>query len=407
MQKTKLLIISLYYPPVQSIASNRIASFTKYLNPDMFDIDVITVQTKDSLAFEKKENISIYRVAQNPFDGYLKIDQKIPFLIRKFKALYNILLKKIRFKQWYKKTLQQALKFQEKKHYDIILSSYAPVESHLIVLEFKKVYSYIPWIADMRDEMSLNPFLEEGEVKRLAKIEQQIFQYAHAITSVSQPILDDFKTLAKERASDIIFREIRNGYDFELNQFDTSQENSKFTISYVGSFYGIIKPDNFLKGVEQLISRYNIIDIHIRFVGHNGIINIPNNLKDKVELIGFVSHQEALTWMSLSDALLLIHPNVGRKGVYTGKLFEYLGMQKPIIALVDKSDVASALIQEAHAGFVAEESDMDEIVSAIYKAYELWKNKKQLDFNLDIIKQHHRKAQAHRLAKLIEEIKDK
>jgi len=188
------------------------------------------------LAFEQKNNGSIYRISQNPFDKYLKIEQKTPFLIRKFKAFYNIVLKKLRFKQWQKKALQQALKLQEKTNYDIILSSYAPVESHLIALEFKKVYPHIPWIADMRDEMSLNPFLEEKEVKRLAKIEQQIFKYSQAITTVSQPILDDFKVLAKERASEIIFREIRNGYDFELNQFDTSLENNKFTISYVGSF---------------------------------------------------------------------------------------------------------------------------------------------------------------------------
>jgi len=31
-----------------------------------------------------------------------------------------------------------------------------------------------------------------------------------------------------------------------------------------------------------------------------------------------------------SDALLLIHPSNGRKGIFTGKLFEYLGVLKPI-----------------------------------------------------------------------------
>jgi len=403
MKKIKLLIISLYYPSVESIASNRIASFTKYLDNNKFDIDIITVQSKGEPSFEKRGSIDIYRLVISPFESYLKIDKSTNSILRKIKALYNILLKKYRFKTWHKRGKEKVLSLQKQKEYDVVLSSYAPEESHLIALALKREYPSIKWIADMRDEMSLNPFLSPKVSVQLASTERDILSQIDALTSVSKPILNDFKTLAKERAEKILFREIRNGYDFEIEEKKENLSDT-FTISYLGSFYGEINPNNFLEAMERFIENYRNEKIAIKFIGNNGIVTIPKLLEDKVSLMGFVSHDKALALMKKSDTLLMIHPNTGRKGVYTGKLFEYLAMQKPIIALVDSSDVASVLIQKAHAGFVAEADNIEEILDAIQSAYVLWKRKESLDFNIDIIKMHHRKEQAYRLEKLIEEM---
>jgi glycosyltransferase involved in cell wall biosynthesis len=210
MNKKRVLIVSFYYPPISSIASNRIYSFVKYLNKDIFDIDVVTVKSKEAIDYKIFDNVSIYRISKNPLDYYLDSSSKNIF-IRKLKALYNILIKNIFFKLWQVKSIKVILKLNKQKNYDIILSSYAPKESHLIALKIKSKYTNIKWIADMRDEMSLNPFISAKEKKSLQIIEQNIFKHCDAITTVSKPILDDFKKLSNN-TKNILFREIRNGY---------------------------------------------------------------------------------------------------------------------------------------------------------------------------------------------------
>jgi len=400
MNKKRVLIVSFYYPPISSIASNRIYSFVKYLNKDIFDIDVVTVKSKEAIDYKIFDNVSIYRISKNPLDYYLDSSSKNIF-IRKLKALYNILIKNIFFKLWQVKSIKVILKLNKQKNYDIILSSYAPKESHLIALKIKSKYTNIKWIADMRDEMSLNPFISAKEKKSLQIIEQNIFKHCDAITTVSKPILDDFKKLSNN-TKNILFREIRNGYDFDINY--KSIKNEKFIISYVGSFYGKIKADNFFKALYQFMNKYKVNDIEVRVVGNNNALIIPKELNKYVKKIGLVSHEKALEYMQISDALLLVHPDIGRKGVYTGKLFEYLAMQKIIIATIQKDSVAAELIKKANAGFIANYSNIDEIVEILYKSYSLWKNNKKLDFNLEIIKKHHRKEQVNRLEQLIKEI---
>ncbi len=97
--------------------------------------------------------------------------------------------------------------------------------------------------------------------------------------------------------------------------------------------------------------------------------------------------------MSLeADTLVLVHPK-GRKGVYTGKLFDYLATNKPILAICDPNDVIAALLEETQAGFAVDESDVEEIKKMILRCYHIWKNKEVLPRNWDKIRQYTRKRQ--------------
>ena len=65
--------------------------------------------------------------------------------------------------------------------------------------------------------------------------------------------------------------------------------------------------------------------------------------------------------MSLDvDTLVVIH-STGRKGVYTGKLFDYLATNKPILALCDPEDVVGRLLNETKAGFTVDNADIEGI----------------------------------------------
>ena len=77
---------------------------------------------------------------------------------------------------------------------------------------------------------------------------------------------------------------------------------------------------------------------------------------------------------------------------------------KPIIAIIDKTDVAAQLIQEIGAGFVADFNNIDEIEKAIGDAYQLWKEKKSLPMDKEKIPLLHRKHQVKKLEALIDKL---
>lgn len=67
-----------------------------------------------------------------------------------------------------------------------------------------------------------------------------------------------------------------------------------------------------------------------------------------------VSRKESLRIQSESDVLLLLTWNdPSEKGVYTGKIFEYIGNAKPILVIGSRDNVAAELVRENGFGIVA------------------------------------------------------
>lgn len=379
-------------------------SITKYLDPNIFQIDVVTLHEKDAPSFEIKGNVTIHRIHDTSFFRPFHFSENTNILFHTLKVLWNVAVRNFwpEHRGWGKNALLLIQSLQKEKAYDIILSSYSPAAAHEVALAAKK-NSGGQWIADMRDEMSLNPFLSSIQRRQLSRLEQKIFDSCDMITSVSKPILDDFKRLAGAKGQNIRFVEIRNGYDFPLIE-TPHPKNRSFTISHIGSFYGERNPSNFLAALSLLRGQNRLPPVTVKLIGISKPITIPENLLEVVEVSSAISYVQALETMRGSDSLLLIHPTNGSKGVYTGKLFEYLGMQKPIIALIDPEDVAAQLIQKANAGFITDNSDIKGIQETILEAYGEWRNQTPRKFNAEIISKHHRKEQTKRLEKAILEL---
>jgi len=401
--KKNILIVSIYYPPIQSIASNRIYSFSKYLDKEKYNVYVHTVTTDEVLV--EDENVVVNRVDNNVLFKPLLFKKRTNKLLHYAKVLYNKFVNYFfedEYRGWIDESLSILPAFIKKNNIDIVLSTYAPTAPHRVALELKKEFPHLKWIADMRDEMSREHGIALKKKKRYEELENQIFEYANAVTSVSKPLVDEFASLSQNK--NLLLREIRNGYDFELKE--SENDNTAFTITYTGSFYGDINPISFFNALNALVKKDSTKKIKVQLIGVKTHFDIPDLLLDKVSIISHLEHTKAIEYMKDSDALLLIHPTNGRKGVFTGKLFEYLAVLKPIIALVDEEDVAAKLIREANAGYVCDNANLQQIESILLEAYGEWLQKRKRVFNKEVIKKHHRKEQVLRLEKLIDELAD-
>jgi len=355
-EKVKIGLIAYWFPPENGVAVLRMNAFAKYLDKNKYDLTVFTINNGKEKLEETIDNVKVIRIS-NPKNKFI-INEKLNDyrFIHIFKVIWNVFL---------------AYKLE---NVDTL------------------------WIADMRDEMSKNLHLKLKVRKELSKLEYEINKYANAITSVSKPILDDFRKIMPSVKH---FAEIRNGFDHEL--IPTENYNEIFTINYAGIFYGSIKPDTFFNGLLIFLEK-NKINIKLQFIGSNKNFNIPNQLKSKIVFLPKLENKEAVKYIINADCNLLILPKIQRKGVYSGKVFDYLSARKPIIAVVDEEDVAAELILLLNAGFVADFNDIYKIADAIEKAYFWWKDKKGLCRNALEVEQLHRKYQVEKLNTLIDNL---
>lgn len=395
----KLLIVSPFFPPVESVATNRIVSFCKYLK--FFDITVIT-KTDGEFIEEYVDGVKVIRVPDKSFFKKATFNKRTNFIVHNLKALYNRVLlffQTDEYDGWRRSVLEYLGK--NMLDVDVVLTSFAPISSHIIGLYLKNNCENVIWVADMRDQMSSNIFFPERYRRKIKRYEDEILKKADIITAVSKPIIDEFASKSGKNGQRFI--EVRNGFDFEMEK-KTEHKNNVWTISYTGTFYGARNPDNFLKALESLLRDGLIEELLINFVGVTKPIQVGGILSGKVKFFDKVTNKESLNFMRSSDALLLIHPTTELKGIYTGKLFEYIGMLKPIIALVDPQDVAAELINEGNFGFVADNEDLDGIKEVILKAYRVWKKEESFYPNIEIAKQCHRRFQVEKLEKSLLEM---
>ena len=398
MRRKRIALISVWFAPNSAVAVNRMNAFAKYLGTS-YELEVFTLGK--TTRTEQKEFGTVHYFSTSKLMDKLEHSSSDGKLIHFFKTALNVVASKLgvsKYDTWRKKTVKALLKRQMESPFDIVISSYAPIEPHDIAFEIKQKYPKVKWIADMRDEMSKNPFIS---VRVKAKLEQRELKFANeidALITVSEPILEDFKTIFPKVSH---FEEVRNGYDH--NVLPSKEFNDKFTIVYAGTFYSSNKPVLFFKQLEALIRSGEIgRDIHLKFVGTHKNFDIPSLIVPFVEFIPKVEYIKAIEFMRNADCNLIQCPPFDTKGRYTGKLFDYLSVERPILGLLDKEDVAAELIWEHQAGFVADFHNEEEIRKALLDAYGLWKNKEHLPIKSDKTKELHRKHQVDKLKQLIE-----
>jgi glycosyltransferase involved in cell wall biosynthesis len=88
-----------------------------------------------------------------------------------------------------------------------------------------------------------------------------------------------------------------------------------------------------------------------------------------------VPRRESLRLQRDSDALLLLIPEAGGRGrgVLSGKVFEYLAAERPILAAVPRDGAAAELIEETGAGIATPPDDVPALRAALEDLHAAWR----------------------------------
>jgi len=149
-KKPRIALISIWFEPKNGVAVNRMMAFHKYLSKD-FEIVVYTHGVNGQKVSESK-NINYFKIPA--FFDKIKHKSSDSKVLHKTKTALNIIVNKLPFSpfsNWQKKVSKQLALDHKKQPFDVILSSFSPIEPHLIAFDFKKNFPDVKWVADMRD----------------------------------------------------------------------------------------------------------------------------------------------------------------------------------------------------------------------------------------------------------------
>lgn len=372
-----------YFPPLGGAGVQRCLRFIKNLPALGWQPIVLTVQDAqywckdEALSSKAPEELLVVRAGLNdPWEKYQWMER-----IGLFKKWARKKKKYVHFPDssigWLPEALDRGLEILEKEKPDLLFTSSAPYTNHLIGLELKKT-SGLPWIADFRDEWSLNPYfkLDDKLLKKHREAEQRVLKSADRALTVSAVWAKQFIDLAG-RGDDFV-NELSNGYD--ENDFPgqpTTEPSSQFTIVYTGAFYGLRQPDAFLEAIGQLADEYPEIKDNLKLL-FAGRINAKHKNRfpypEMMNILDYQPHEKSIALLSSADLLLLIIPAQNSDGCLTGKIYEYLASGRHILAIIPPNGEAAKVLRRAQAGVIVEPEDIEAIKKAVFELYTRWKN---------------------------------
>ncbi len=278
---------------------------------------------------------------------------------------------------WNATAIPKAISIVRREGIDVVLTTSPPGSVHLIGAAVQKATG-AKWVADLRDSIVLHPHRSaEGagaraKQKARAGVARLVARQADAIVAVSEAIAEE--TLAIEPRGRVVT--IANGSDFDDFAGLAYSRGDRFRLTHAGSFFGKRDPKPFLRALAES----GLEDITVRFVGdfRPGDREFMESLGlgDRVEVIDYVPRRESLRLQRDSDALLLLIPEAGGlgRGVLSGKVFEYLAAERPVLAVVPPDGAAAELVRETEAGLVAGPDDVPGIRDALLELHSRWRD---------------------------------
>lgn len=393
LNKFKVLVVAYYFPPLGLSGVQRTFKFVKYMRKFSWEPTVITTENVAYYAYDislteelKELNLRVIRISGKELNSILSKKGKIQppkewirKIINIFSQTFFIPDNKI---SWSKKAARKVEEILNSEKFDAIFVTAPPFSSFETITNLRNKID-VPIILDYRDlwynsyfSFYLTPFH-----KILHKRKEYLsLKNADAVIVTNRKIKEYLiKTYPFLSFEDITI--IPHGYDIEdfRDAVKFPKPNKKMVLLFSGTFIGYGTPKYLLKAFKILTQERPDIakNIELHFVGYLRKEN--SNLIKKLKLEefvvdhGYVDHTTSVRKILSADVLwLMIDYKKNIDAILPGKIYEYVGARKPILACVPEGAAKMAL-QEYGASFICSPSNILEIKEMIYRIYDLYK----------------------------------
>ncbi|MFC4477722.1 glycosyltransferase family 4 protein [Flavobacterium chungangensis] len=426
MEQKKLLIITYYFPPAGGPGVQRWLKFVKYLpefdvqpivyvpeNPTYPIVDEGLVnEISDKVIVLKNKIWEPYQLAsifsknktKKISSGIFPHKKKQTFLDKTFLWVRgNLFIPDARV-FWVKPSVSYLEKYIQENNIDTIVTSGPPHSLHLIGLELQQKLK-VKWFADFRDPWTTIGYhkalrLSSYAEKKHKNLEHKVLNAADEIIVTSKTTKTEFEAITNKPIT-----VITNGYDVETVEKQTL--DTKFTLAHIGSFLSDRNPPFLWEVLVELLQEVPEFKTHleIKLIGavSQEVLDAiqEHQLNDYLNLVGYVSHKEAVSHQRKSQVLLLIEINSeDTKSIIPGKLFEYMVSNRPIIAIGPQGSDFADIVTQTNTGVFFDYSEKAKLKSVILDFFNQFLEGKLQAHGIGL-QQYSRKNLTKQLAQLI------
>jgi glycosyltransferase involved in cell wall biosynthesis len=381
MPQRRILIVAYAYPPMPSIGGNRWLAMTKYLRRAGHHVELLTTSAFGSLPDDRQQGVhrsgdliaadwlrTLMRRPPLPTPGESAAVDKPPQ-----KAVTHLLVPDHNIVTWVPFAAREARRLIARVGYDCIITTSAYESAHVVGLLLGR--GRPAWIADFRDGWTFHswrpPFPTELQRRLDVRLERAVVESAERTIVVERPVGDDFRDRLGVDAG-----YVPNGWDPDLEQDAAGVEAPKLeqgplTLVHTGKLSGgwgrnpgplfealhrMHEADPQLGERLQLVLAGRLDHDEQRQIEQAGITGI-------VRHVGNLSRAEAMALQRRADVLVLLTSST-LPWELPGKVFEYFGARRPILALAANNEAAS-VIEETGTGWTVAPDDVDAIAATI------------------------------------------
>lgn len=408
----KILFISYLYQPSNKIGAVRPTNMSRWLAEFGHDV---TVLTNNSQVTTEKGNAKVCAVEHSPL--ILRGQEKIASVVRarrnagiepqgyavptaeeRKQSLFSKKAFRL-FRLWAWDWVQQMDWFFRcrrfcrehlKKDFDVIISSYGPLGSLLLGRWARKKNYAQTWVADMRDPVA-NAMQGKLVQKYSRGLERSVLRRADRVACVSVGEAEHFTQELSGAEKKLVV--IENGFEVSSG-VKAATDDGVLRIAYTGMLYlGLSDFSAVFRAVSHLQKRGAVPSggIEIHYAGPQGVEFLKgaaeNDCRDSAVNHGVLPRGEALVLQQKADVLCALSWNTKKaQGILTGKFFEYLRAEKPVLSVVSGEVPEAELscrVREMNLGFAYEyAAPEDEALCAfLYQAWQCKAARKPVAFD--------------------------
>ena len=388
----KILIVTWYFPPANTIAAVRLRSMARAFLRDGHDVRVLAaaeIPAAQTLSLDFPED----QVSYTPWADVLDLrasmakkrkggggkespqpvsadtapsvqqDQQTSRApSRSRKMLRKYLLEAVCLPDsrvgWIPYAYRRGKALIESWRPDAIYASGPPFSTNVIGYLLSRKYN-IPLVTEFRDRWADDPYYPPSKPRQAVDrwMEARIVNHSKALVTVSPPWQEAYQA-RYDLPTFVAF----NGYDpAVLDEHSPGRPGDKLVIGYTGGIYvGRRDPSPLFQAMAGLPELREKIAVEFYGTQPNHVLPLADKagVREQVACFPPIPYDEAVHKQQQSDILLLMQWNDPREqGNVPGKFFEYLGARRPILLLGLEGGVPHRIIQERNAGLLGRSSD--------------------------------------------------
>ncbi|MES2304373.1 MAG: hypothetical protein V4558_02660 [Gemmatimonadota bacterium] len=398
-RRRRLLLVSYHFPPVGGAGVQRPVKFARYLPEFGWDVSVLqaanpSVPLLDPTLLDELSADTVIEKARtfepsyaakqavNMREGANTAATPRPSRLRRLlKSAATVTLQPDAQILWLPDAVRHGRQLLRRLPHDAILAT-APTYTNLLVGALLAKHSGLPLICDYRDEWDISStYWENAPKARLAhavqgRMQRFVLRRSAAIVATTKASTARVAMRAGEAGVTLVARCIYNGWDAgDLAEAAhvapaLPRMPGTFRLVYAGTLWNLTSIAPVAAAVEllarespALVSRLELVAVGRKTPDQLAQLQRVAAAGATVENLDYAPHPVALATMTSADAVLLLLSDVpGAERVAPAKVFEYLAVRRPILAVLPEGEIAE-LVRESDADSHRLPSDVTGIAS--------------------------------------------